>query len=127
MRDEGRPACLFSSLIPHPSSFPKGSPASPRELHRPRLAHHGHLNLAGVVQLLLDGPGDVVADLDGVAVAGLGGVGDDPDLAAGLDGRSEEHTSELQSQSNLVCRLLLEKKKKRFICEEKTRVTAFSY
>src|SRR2546427_5635038 len=31
--------------------------------------------------------------------------------------RSEEHTSELQSQSNLVCRLLLEKKKKK---EEKT-------
>src|SRR2546427_1523348 len=29
-----------------------------------------------------------------------------------LDLRSEEHTSELQSQSNLVCRLLLEKKKK---------------
>src|SRR5205085_9249471 len=28
-----------------------------------------------------------------------------------LPGRSEEHTSELQSQSNLVCRLLLEKKK----------------
>src|SRR2546427_8822590 len=36
------------------------------------------------------------------AVAGLG---------LDLD-RSEEHTSELQSQSNLVCRLLLEKKKK---------------
>src|SRR2546427_1734186 len=32
----------------------------------------------------------------------------------GLQGeRSEEHTSELQSQSNLVCRLLLEKKKNR--------------
>src|SRR2546430_11442069 len=30
--------------------------------------------------------------------------------------RSEEHTSELQSQSNLVCRLLLEKKKKRGRC-----------
>src|SRR5688572_30904972 len=30
-------------------------------------------------------------------------------------GRSEEHTSELQSQSNLVCRLLLEKKKKKKI------------
>src|SRR2546427_3811916 len=28
--------------------------------------------------------------------------------------RSEEHTSELQSQSNLVCRLLLEKKKKAY-------------
>src|SRR2546430_5743849 len=30
-----------------------------------------------------------------------------------LDSRSEEHTSELQSQSNLVCRLLLEKKNTR--------------
>src|SRR5688572_32522898 len=45
----------------------------------------------------------------------------DIDLAAGIDDalivrrpgrRSEEHTSELQSQSNLVCRLLLEKKKR---------------
>src|SRR2546430_12492205 len=32
-------------------------------------------------------------------------------LGDGLRPRSEEHTSELQSQSNLVCRLLLEKKK----------------
>src|SRR5688572_33312337 len=32
--------------------------------------------------------------------------------------RSEEHTSELQSQSNLVCRLLLEKKKKKKKNEE---------
>src|SRR2546427_7350873 len=31
---------------------------------------------------------------------------------AGMQRRSEEHTSELQSQSKLVCRLLLEKKKK---------------
>src|SRR2546430_13269058 len=31
----------------------------------------------------------------------------------GARGRSEEHTSELQSQSNLVCRLLLEKKTER--------------
>src|SRR2546426_4346763 len=31
--------------------------------------------------------------------------------SAGADGRSEEHTSELQSPCNLVCRLLLEKKK----------------
>src|SRR5688572_31638753 len=36
------------------------------------------------------------------------GVDIDPKLV-----RSEEHTSELQSQSNLVCRLLLEKKKKK--------------
>src|SRR2546430_13409627 len=37
-------------------------------------------------------------------------VGGDPGDLPVL-GRSEEHTSELQSQSNLVCRLLLEKKK----------------
>src|SRR5260370_15777809 len=33
--------------------------------------------------------------------------------ASGATDRSEEHTSELQSHLNLVCRLLLEKKKKR--------------
>src|SRR5688500_19835623 len=33
-------------------------------------------------------------------------------LSAGIGRRSEEHTSELQSPCNLVCRLLLEKKKK---------------
>src|SRR2546430_10344896 len=36
----------------------------------------------------------------------------DPRLPVGRVLRSEEHTSELQSQSNLVCRLLLEKKKR---------------
>src|SRR2546427_3690192 len=38
--------------------------------------------------------------------------GDLMGAAAAFKKRSEEHTSELQSQSNLVCRLLLEKKKK---------------
>src|SRR2546430_16346327 len=44
----------------------------------------------------------------------LHGTGDSDQLPQWLrdaDERSEEHTSELQSQSNLVCRLLLEKKK----------------
>src|SRR5688572_31102096 len=36
--------------------------------------------------------------------------------------RSEEHTSELQSQSNLVCRLLLEKKKKKKKKNNKTKI-----
>src|SRR2546430_5935991 len=36
-----------------------------------------------------------------------------PPVLIRLRCRSEEHTSELQSQSNLVCRLLLEKKKKK--------------
>src|SRR5690606_42023351 len=35
-----------------------------------------------------------------------------PELSPKLSTRSEEHTSELQSRENLVCRLLLEKKKK---------------
>src|SRR2546430_9970505 len=37
--------------------------------------------------------------------------------------RSEEHTSELQSQSNLVCRLLLEKKKKAAILLDQALTT----
>src|SRR5690348_17952752 len=40
--------------------------------------------------------------------------------AAGVPGRSEEHTSELQSPVHLVCRLLLEKKKKRLIGPRKS-------
>src|SRR5688572_31186542 len=42
-----------------------------------------------------------------------GGAGQDLDDRPAPAVRSEEHTSELQSQSNLVCRLLLEKKKKK--------------
>src|SRR5438034_2470359 len=44
----------------------------------------------------------------GAPEAGWGGTG-----IAAFVGRSEEHTSELQSHSDLVCRLLLEKKKKK--------------
>src|SRR2546427_9166218 len=51
-----------------------------------------------------------------VPVATGGYVVDTPGLR---EVRSEEHTSELQSQSNLVCRLLLEKKKKK----QKTNIT----
>src|SRR5262249_14014592 len=64
------------------------------KLHGPRLADHRHLDLAGVVELLLDGLGDVAADLDRVAVARLAGVGDDAHLAAGLDGVRVLHTGE---------------------------------
>src|SRR5688572_32419264 len=41
--------------------------------------------------------------------------------------RSEEHTSELQSQSNLVCRLLLEKKKNQLIISLNTHMTFHKY
>src|SRR5206468_10598976 len=58
-------------------------------------------------------------------IVGVGPVGNDVDAACASDRnqlrpelclaevRSEEHTSELQSRSDLVCRLLLEKKKKK--------------
>src|SRR2546427_3623211 len=41
--------------------------------------------------------------------------------------RSEEHTSELQSQSNLVCRLLLEKKKKQTNTQYQKRARSSTY
>src|SRR2546430_7683710 len=45
-------------------------------------------------------------------------------LGANEDRRSEEHTSELQSQSNLVCRLLLEKKKPATPCTRYSPMTS---
>src|SRR2546430_12177723 len=44
-------------------------------------------------------------------------------MAGWAPSRSEEHTSELQSQSNIVCRLLLEKKKKK-VLQPRTTATA---
>src|SRR2546427_9008621 len=72
-----------STLFPYTTLF--------RSLH-----HHGGF------EALLQMEHRRVAHLDQLAV-----------LRRRVDGRSEEHTSELQSQSNLVCRLLLEKKKKK--------------
>src|SRR2546427_12792757 len=61
--------------------------------------------------IVLPGVGHFAALIRAIDERGLR----EPLLAAIKRGapRSEEHTSELQSQSNLVCRLLLEKKKKK--------------
>src|SRR5690242_21482159 len=48
----------------------------------------------------------------GSGMAGGGGISAKCCIRCALTFRSEEHTSELQSHVNLVCRLLLEKKKK---------------
>src|SRR3712207_8389060 len=48
---------------------------------------------------------------DAFALVGAELLADGEDVGEDLAGRSEEHTSELQSRQYLVCRLLLEKKK----------------
>src|SRR5207249_11930181 len=63
-------------------------------------------------------PGVVLYRFTGAMVVnpiGGGGKGPNPNCKATLKGRSEEHTSELQSRFDLVCRLLLEKKNKIYI------------
>src|SRR5256885_7981179 len=55
-------------------------------------------------------------------LAGVAHAVHDDDLLVALVGRSEEHTSELQSPCNLVCRLLLEKKNSR-ICSSDLLLT----
>src|SRR5256885_3679970 len=61
---------------------------------------------AGSVADIADG---VIVGSRGVRAAGEDGAGGGRGL---VSARSEEHTSELQSPCNLVCRLLLEKKKR---------------
>src|SRR5690242_21125429 len=84
-----------------------------------RSALLGRERLAGVLQHVARGHdrGDRGAQIvaDGAQDGGLGGVAP-PERRELADSqcrheRSEEHTSELQSHVNLVCRLLLEKKK----------------
>src|SRR5690606_40938105 len=78
----------------------------------------------GVLDLLDADSADDAGDQAGVGVESRGGeeVCEGRlvrqvarELGAVVAGRSEEHTSELQSRENLVCRLLLEKKKKKNI------------
>src|SRR5437773_5703400 len=47
-------------------------------------------------------------------------------LVIGVEGRSEEHTSELQSHHEFVCRLLLEKKRPRFPPQSRWRSLIFT-
>src|SRR2546430_3474085 len=88
-------------------------------LHRPRLLVLDE----PTVRLDIKSRADIVGYVrrlvveDGVSVLWathlIDEVSDDDDVIVLHQGRrSEEHTSELQSQSNLVCRLLLEKKKR---------------
>src|SRR2546430_11770067 len=93
-----------STLFPYTTLF-----RSPRVLSRPGSERKGATSLRRV-GLRQDGP------FTGVEPANRNPYRHRPPaehvaLVPPVDARSEEHTSELQSQSNLVCRLLLEKKK----------------
>src|SRR5262245_59988339 len=66
----------------------------PCDLHRPRLPDDRHLDLPGVVELLLDRPGDVVAHLLGLRVRRPVGVRDHPQLPPGLDRERLVHPGE---------------------------------
>src|SRR2546430_6398503 len=81
----------------------------------PRAGEHA-LSLYPQLWMRLSRLGHVAASV-GAEVRAVGPEPRRPRLIAFVlwDYRSEEHTSELQSQSNLVCRLLLEKKKKETI------------
>src|SRR2546421_4769468 len=83
-----------STLFPYTTLF-RSCHAGPRALGERR----GEAAPGAVV------PNDVVLEVHPAA-----GLGDE--LEHHLERRSEEHTSELQSRSDLVCRLLLEKKKR---------------
>src|SRR2546427_6756943 len=83
---------LFRSLVPE---------VAPAVLHPFEIAHRHPTRVRQDV-----GDHEHALVLEDLVGGGHGGA------VGSLADRSEEHTSELQSQSNLVCRLLLEKKKK---------------
>src|SRR5688572_31840084 len=92
-----------STLFPYTTLFRSG-PGAGRALTCDTVGTRSYRCAATIVQPDLPStPGDPEG-ATGVSVLLLD--------RAGNQSRSEEHTSELQSQSNLVCRLLLEKKNK---------------
>src|SRR5438445_8466443 len=90
-----------STLFPYTTLFRS-------ELARP-VRQHGH-HAGSVIRVALDGQA-IPLGMQVIKVAGC---------EIKRDGRSEEHTSELQSRQYLVCRLLLEKKKRKHIKKMKT-------
>src|SRR2546430_9837329 len=89
-----------STLFPYTTLFRSDPHVTPRRLEPRLLLPHEARIVDGLERLVQRGL--VVA-----AVVGEGRRVLEQNLV--VEGRSEEHTSELQSQSNLVCRLLLEK------------------
>src|SRR5690606_41316005 len=97
---------LQSAPFPYTTLFRSRQRAASDQLADPRVAGGLALGAAGA---LVVGPYDHRGEC-GMGAAGhaIGGAGELAHRAAAAGIRSEEHTSELQSRENLVCRLLLE-------------------
>src|SRR2546430_7049347 len=95
-----------STLFPYPPLF-----RSPLEEHLLVMAPPRTYKTAFLADVILRYPGPVIATTTKADVYQLtAAVRAEQGRVHVFNPRSEEHTSELQSQSNLVCRLLLEKK-----------------
>src|SRR5690606_41760548 len=94
---------FFFSLIRRPPRSPLFPTRRSSDLHR--LARRRVLRIDGRLEHdpLLERPGSHASAFRSFQRS----------ISAVIPSRSEEHTSELQSRENLVCRLLLEKKKKK--------------
>src|SRR5437016_7807783 len=88
-----------STLFPYTTLFRSPGVARGHEFRRDPEGFAQCLRVAGDEHAAPHGGGEPLVGIDG-------------DRIGRLDPRSEEHTSELQSLTNLVCRLLLEKKNK---------------
>src|SRR5256885_12102355 len=91
-----------STLFPYTTLFRSGAPRLRRHRHEGSEAFLRRVRLRGVRELRRR-----------ARAMKINGVPIEDTFAEAFTMRSEEHTSELQSPCNLVCRLLLEKKKPR--------------
>src|SRR5947209_17315891 len=98
-------------MIPRP---PRATLFPYTTLFRSRPGHEV-IHRMGGLHRFMSWPRAILTDSGGYQVFSLSGLrkitDDGVTFQSHLDGRSEEHTSELQSRQYLVCRLLLEKKK----------------
>src|SRR5206468_1187636 len=105
---QGPPAPTFPS-VPSNGRFPLPNGVGARLL--PDTQHLAHVDAYNVT-LQRQLTSTISAEVAYVGNTGRGFAGDGPANNYNQPSRSEEHTSELQSRSDLVCRLLLEKKNK---------------
>src|SRR2546426_2496829 len=93
-----------STLFPYTTLFRSHVHRAAFEAHEARPRQPAQLLVGGLAAQVRERGDELLADFQAPARCGVG--------PAAEPLRSEEHTSELQSPCNLVCRLLLEKKKK---------------